>query len=765
MAMASPPFFFAVLATLGLSVCGWASELCAQVGGCPTGRSLLQTRGIAEVSDDFQVGDRQHEHSPKRRGGKRRKQGNGWKRGKKQTTGKNPGSKRGKLRSKQGSGQDNGQSEGCVDTLGITDPKPWSDFVSCADELSSCVDNTVVQQGCRATCGLCGGTTAKPSQDEDEDDEAVTAPTTTSPASGAGCSDDCKDATWLQCSSSVCSWGSQYCPCSCGLCGQSITCTCSDPNGLPATSFKDGCIADGADECVCKEGYRRCSYDEELAGTCRDGECVPFHCTCDAANHESMGSFSDVAIDAVGPACWQDKRGGCLKKCSSEDCDMEFPIFKGADASQQCGGIAKGILGTGCCAPAECCTAATSEQTWSDGQQPIPVDFVVFKRSKANRLFSWDEYDSNHEFVAKHTYPAPACEDVTGADTPCSSGLPWSTSNIGGSDGCSGFCRAVALPKSLPFNGTALEHCNNPFDFDRGIAELTVVDLNNDFSQLGEDLGPTFVMGDYTVVEGDTALGSIDDLIALTEGDGLPGSPTGHDLLYKLHANQDEDDALFPKPGRITFWIPNTAIVASTECYNKTTWQRVQHNAEQEESGEILCVGMQLLGSTFLDMSLSSSSSEGPAKGPGAIMAGECQRRGHRYSHELGHIVGFEHASGRAADGVNLMGGSSNQKPTPQFTFTAGAAAGAEPESSYPSIFRAWRGRWQQDKVPEGEITEAEKGPDPAQAEEHESLLAKAAKRSEVTHDAFMRCGKVQAKYGKDVLDQLLKIGKLRCVP
>eukprot|EP00931_Biecheleriopsis_adriatica_P051048 TRINITY_DN29573_c0_g1_i1.p1 TRINITY_DN29573_c0_g1~~TRINITY_DN29573_c0_g1_i1.p1 ORF type:complete len:534 (-),score=83.06 TRINITY_DN29573_c0_g1_i1:246-1754(-) len=39
---------------MGLAACGWASEICAQAGGCPDGRSLLQTRATA-VGDNSQV--------------------------------------------------------------------------------------------------------------------------------------------------------------------------------------------------------------------------------------------------------------------------------------------------------------------------------------------------------------------------------------------------------------------------------------------------------------------------------------------------------------------------------------------------------------------------------------------------------------------------------------------------------------------------------------------------------------------------------------
>ncbi|CAE8589797.1 unnamed protein product, partial [Polarella glacialis] len=640
-------------------------------------------------------------------------------------------------------------------------------------------------------------------------DTSDPASTTPQPAPGRArvpasvCADDCKDEDWLTCHPALCDWAKPYCPCTCGICGQALNCTCKDPNGFVATSSSDGCVSEGQEMCKCNVGYRKCDYDEETAGTCGAGSCVPLQCHCDPFNGESMGSFADIPFDAVGPACWQDQRGGCQKKCNSEDCDAANPVFLGAQASQQCAGVAKGLLGSGCCASSECCSPADpSDSVWgSTSQGPVPVDFIVFKRSKDNRFFSWDEYsydaesypdawsDPNKKLVKQHLNPATACEDVPDAEkgqVPCVSGLPWSTSNMGGVDGCSGFCRAVALPKALPFNGTGLTHCNNPFDFDREIAVLTVVDMNNDFAQLGVK-GATFVLGDFREVEGDSALGSIDELIGLTEGDGLPGSPTGHDLLYRLTGSQEPADALFPKPGRVTMWIPNTEIVAATECYDKTTWQAVEYDAQKEKAEEIVCIGMRLLGSTFLGMPLSSSSDKGPRKGPGAIMAAECQRRGHRYSHEMGHIVGFEHAgydsSPGAPYGVNIMGGGAgdaNSSPVPQSTFTAGAV---KPQLSYPSIFADWRARQQGAGSPQEPEPGSRQEPEEDAGGQHaeESFLEKTEKKVDVntnnnkkraslsqhrrqaTQDKVANCRQLEARFGKDVLQHVLRAGKMQC--
>lgn len=231
--------------------------------------------------------------------------------------------------------------------------------------------------------------------------------------------------------------------------------------------------------------------------------------------------------------------------------------------------------------------------------------------------------------------------------------------------------------------------------------------------------------------------------------------------------SKDTNDVLYPKPGRITVWVPNTEISAGLDCYDKTTtpWKLVDYDAEKEAAGELLCVPMVLLGSTFQGMSVN----QGLKKGAGTIMAAECQRRGHRYSHEVGHIVGFGHADydndPNAPCGTNIMGGGSgpsgcSQKPQPQFTFTAGATTGNH-QSGFPSIFADWRNK-RSGPLSGASDAKDETGEPSTESEEHESLLQSASTKS--TADVFLRCADIQAKFGKEALHHIMGAGRASCL-
>jgi len=402
--------------------------------------------------------------------------------------------------------------------------------------------------------------------------------------------------------------------------------------------------------------------------------CVPDQCTCDAVK-----SYADVKIAASGPACWQNGRHGCMKKCNSEDCDVTSPFFMDTAKDKQCQGVGVGILGAGCCVPSECC-APTTEKMWVEpGAGPIFVDFYVFSHSRGTK--------------------------------------PLSSGNIGGADGCGGFCRRCDKSGN---------QCNGDFPYNREVAELNIVDLNNDFAELvppGQK-GPTFAMGDYKEVTGDTAIGTIDSLVELSEvTDG------GHALLKKLSYDNKVGDVLYPRPGRISVWIPTTAILADQSCYGS--------------GSEKKCYQMYLLGSTYLGMSANPAL----AKGPGVLLAGEVQRRGRRLSHEIGHIVGFDHAywQDMTPCDINIMGSASGtcDLPTPRFTFTAGKTNSVR----YPKIFANWR----HDTL----------GKPPEERPHLEMTLAQAT--AEKVEDAFLNCKEIIDTHGKDVLDAIQKEKHLQC--
>lgn len=552
--------------------------------------------------------------------------------------------------------------------------------------------------------------------------------------------------------------------------------------------------------CICNKGYRGCDYDDEMAGLCSPDDptkpqCLPNKCECDPANGESLNAFPEINKPAIGASCWADKRGGCQRMCNPEDCNTANPVYLGANASKECAGVGKGILGSGCCVSSECCGPADPAKNIWDKWEPVPVDFIVFKRSKKNRHFfaqtTWNPPKESGitNGCRKLWSKAPACEDLPAEQkgkVACDSGMPWGISNIGGSDGCSGFCRAVALPKSLPFNGTGLKHCNNPFDFDREVAELTIVDLNYQFSTLAGGKLNTFKMGDYKVVSDDThstSLGSFDELIEMAEGNGKPGVPNGHDLLYKLDGNTDEADVLYPKPGRIVNWIAATEIRTLDACYGES------------------CVAQMLIGTTFPSQSVNPKKKKGAA----VLMASEVQRRGHRYAHEIAHVVGFGH--GKYTDPTKisplntcetqLMGGGSfgpgcktpeyGGAPEAPFTFTAGL--GDCPDDNwervgcYPSIFAKWRADRKaghpgddppHDKPDAGEGGEGKEaaeeedasGMDHEKAKPDLSALEKARERKHArmqrqraTADVFVKCDQIRAEHGPEFLQKVLKSG------
>jgi len=206
--------------------------------------------------------------------------------------------------------------------------------------------------------------------------------------------------------------------------------------------------------------------------------------------------------------------------------------------------------------------------------------------------------------------------------------------------------------------------------------------------------------------------------------------------------------------------------VATDACYDQN-WGGADWSQEKEDSGEILCVPMRLLGSTFL----SQSANPAMDKGPGVMMAAECQRRGHRYAHEIGHAVGFDHAD-YAADGIcgiNLMGGGGQGDglcggpghATEQLTFVAGTVPG-NTQHGFPEIFANWRN----DRDAHKTHTHAEHGaePDeddqPQQGEDEGSLIQRQRKAMD---DVFVRCDEIEAKHGKEALQRVLKSGRVQC--
>lgn len=191
-------------------------------------------------------------------------------------------------------------------------------------------------------------------------------------------------------------------------------------------------------------------------------------------------------------------------------------------------------------------------------------------------------------------------KDVKAIEGNQSGVAPWVSPNIGGADAVTGFltlCKTKCPTARVLYGlGTAVV-----IRFCPCVAELLVEDLTTDFGALVTTKEPLFALGTYSEVDlGQEYFISVD----------------GHFTLQQL-----------------------MDVGPSHPCYRRTghlmVW--VSHHIHGDS------VGSQLLGTTFLDQPLYGNGSPGA----GVLLAGQSSRSGRRLSHEVGHVVGFEHVAGQ----------------------------------------------------------------------------------------------------------------------
>lgn len=528
--------------------------------------------------------------------------------------------------------------------------KPWGDFVSCQDEQGACTHENSggqwLRQHCSITCGT--STTCTEGQTLSESTQAcVEKPW----GDFVSCQDEVGACTHMN---SGGNWLREHCKVSCS--GHTLPVKPEEPEPAPAPA---------------PPARNKCAVGTHCKGTlpgyvqpehCQT-ECLTNVCTC----KDPYTSYADTQVPATGAACSETGREGCMRTCSPADCTPALPWFSAGASGTQCKGVGMGILGEGCCTASECCSAYPSSK-----EAPVPIDFYVFKRSSAIVGDTMEPFVSN---------------------------------NIGGEDGCTGFCRLDQKACDARFYNQSIKGTAYQMKF----AEMQVVDLNNAFAELlpSDAKRQIFTMGDYTEVRGVSAVGNIDELIQKAQTE-----KGGKEVLMALRSSKATNDVLYPKPGRISVWIAATSM------------------------------GEGLLGATGFKLSANPSMPQGP----GLILSAYTQRRTRILMHEVGHIVGFGHAywEDMKPCEMNIMGGNKCSKDT-RIAFTAGATNAQK----YPKILANWlhdlSGKPSQEK-PHPEV---------------DNLLQTGANQLE--EDVAVNCKELAETGGQEALDDLLHKGGFFC--